>query len=173
MYLMSWFPFVFDNGILPNSMCFLRCNMFMVACWLGFFRTQHEQVAEPDSQSSPLKWQVTFIGVFLVCNLTTFRCGKTNSTWSEGWAAVSSQWDLLVFVKCCFAGMKITFFLLTLQQVKTGDFKSWRVIFLLCRTKETSVGHPKGDGVGTDGLSSLSGLPRRFRWTHSCIMLSS
>lgn len=31
------------------------------------------------------------------------------------------------------------------------------------RAKETSVSHPQGDGVGTDGLSSLSGLPWRSR----------
>lgn len=43
-----------------------------------------------------------------VCNSATFRCRKTNLSSSEGWAAVSPQSDLLVFLNCCFAGMKNT-----------------------------------------------------------------
>lgn len=140
-------------------------------------RTQHEQVVEPDSQSPFLEWQVTFIKGFLVCNSATFRSGKTNRCWSEGWASGSPQSDPLVFVNCCFAGVKNTLFfhdIAACQETRLGDFKSWYcVIFLLCRPKETSVGHPKGDGVGTDGLSSLSGLPWRFRWTHCYVMLSN
>lgn len=37
-------------------------------------------------------------------------------------------------------------------------------VCVVVRPEETSISHPQRDGVGTDGLSSLPGLPRRFRW---------
>lgn len=48
---------------------------------------------------------------------------------------------------------------------------NWHILLtrwpeMLCvvtRPEEASIRHHQGDGVGTDGLSSLSGLPRRFR----------
>lgn len=76
-------------------------------------RTQHEQVAVPDSQ--PLSWKsdvFTFIGGFLFCNTATYHSGKTNSSWKRSGAAVAPQSDPLVFVNCCFAGMKNAFFFL-------------------------------------------------------------
>lgn len=84
--------------------------------------------------------------------------GRKNCSWSEMLSLDTQNENSL------FCHITPSYFGQYSQISEIGLLKEVIVqFFFFCRPEETSVGHPERDGVGTDGLSSLSGLPRRSR----------